>query len=724
MTHLSAELTGFIVWAGFGLLVLSGMVIGACLHHHWTKRKFARPQNQAPHNPQSGNVFFAMFAVVGMVGLVGASMMTIIKGPVASMQNVTKHTVAENHMIASTRLAIMSAAAIQPDNGDCDADGFVEPIPFRDAGALPHPIGGGLLPSNIGSALTDPWGSEYGYCVWDHGNQVLAMGCGGPSANRLAGAPNDTQLSIVVISAGKDKIFQTACNAYVDADSDNIPDTPLIVKAAGSDDIVLGHTYAEANTALAGLWSLKEGAPETAKIDKGIEVEGGGFFGGSLVLGGGLLLPDQTSSGACIEVNDQQLRRNTEETPPTLEICDWQGGAGDWQAISGGGGGSGGPSAAFRVHKGGADQPLEVASTWIKVTWPAEMFDTRNAFSDDRFEPTLPGTYLINLSVLCSVAGHTVNSCTTALRKNGAVYRQVYISGSDSNKVAEITEMIDMNGAGDYLDVWVQIVGTLPGRNVSGNIINTHFSGIAVNGGIGGDGSAATLEHVLALGNSANNQKITNLAAPTDDLDAANKLYVDMIVASMGSGSSTPNLSAVLATGNAADNRKITGLATPTVGTDATHKTYVDNALALKVSKAGDTMTGHLSVPVTPTVNAHASSKQYVDGKFGTLGNNKFCRSNGTQVICDQDMASGGGIVSGWPDIIRCNNGNGSILLLMISHISTIQNTTFYVNAYGGPNYIIFNNSTKSFHSTNISTGTDCQKSIAEFIASGQAKFL
>jgi hypothetical protein len=56
-------------------------------------------------NSQSGNVFFALFGAVALVGVVGASSMQIMKGPVRSMSEVTKRTVAENNMIASAKLA-------------------------------------------------------------------------------------------------------------------------------------------------------------------------------------------------------------------------------------------------------------------------------------------------------------------------------------------------------------------------------------------------------------------------------------------------------------------------------------------------------------------------------------------------------------------------------------------------------------------------------------------
>lgn len=46
-------------------------------------------------------------------------------------------------------------------------------------------------------------------------------------------------------------------------------------------------------------------------------------------------------------------------------------------------------------------------------------------------------------------------------------------------------------------------------------------------------------------------------------------------------------------------------------------KTYVDSQDALKVSKAGDTMSGPLTVVTPPTAPAHAASKAYVDAQAG-----------------------------------------------------------------------------------------------------------
>ena len=56
-------------------------------------------------------------------------------------------------------------------------------------------------------------------------------------------------------------------------------------------------------------------------------------------------------------------------------------------------------------------------------------------------------------------------------------------------------------------------------------------------------------------------------------------------------------------------SNKIINLGTPTAGTDAATKDYAD----LKVAKAGDTMTGLLTLSGNPTANNHAATKTYVD---------------------------------------------------------------------------------------------------------------
>ena len=110
-------------------------------------------------------------------------------------------------------------------------------------------------------------------------------------------------------------------------------------------------------------------------------------------------------------------------------------------------------------------------------------------------------------------------------------------------------------------------------------------------------------------------QEINNKAVKLDDPLYANKTYIDnadaLKVAKAGD-----TMSGALAMGT----NKITGLGNPTNAQDAATKTYVDTADALKVAKAGDTMSGNLAMGGfkvtglgTPSANADAATKAYVD---------------------------------------------------------------------------------------------------------------
>lgn len=212
---------------------------------------------------QSGNVFFTLFGAVGLVGVLGASTMTIMKGPVKSMAEVTKRTVAENNMIAAGRLAIV--AVKQQTNEDCDADDFVEPLPWDTGSAAP--AGGGNLPASVGASRLDPWGTTYGYCGWDHGTAIDNAGCGGASQRRLRGENASTKTVIAIISAGPNRVFETGCNDSSHATA------PYVARVVGSDDMVLEYTYAESEGMAGGLWNVKSGDLKTAEIDKNLEVK-------------------------------------------------------------------------------------------------------------------------------------------------------------------------------------------------------------------------------------------------------------------------------------------------------------------------------------------------------------------------------------------------------------------------------------------------------------------
>jgi hypothetical protein len=125
----------------------------------------------------------------------------------------------------------------------------------------------------------------------------------------------------------------------------------------------------------------------------------------------------------------------------------------------------------------------------------------------------------------------------------------------------------------------------------------------------------------------------TQLAATVSDFDTQVR-------------TSTLNQMAAPTTSLSVNSQKITSLATPTVNTDAATKAYVDTKVAdlvnsapgtldtlgeiataiqaggtvfdAMVLKAGSTMTGALTLSGAPTVDLHAATKLYVDGVAGS----------------------------------------------------------------------------------------------------------
>src|SRR3989338_787678 len=246
------------------------------------------------HHPdrgsESGNVFLAIFGAIALVGLLGAAVMTFMKGPLATSVRLTKMNTAENQMAIGSQVAVM-ATANQSNSGDCDSDGYVEPVEWRAATTEPYPTNGGLVPLSLGINKKDPWGTEYGYCVWNHGATTSGSGC---NANMLGRIASTAYPVVALISAGPDKAFTTTCRDFATADEDSngsladATDLPLVSKAAETDDdIISSFTYQEATGASGGLWNIKAGTPQTATIGKNIETTG------SASIGGGLLLPDK-----------------------------------------------------------------------------------------------------------------------------------------------------------------------------------------------------------------------------------------------------------------------------------------------------------------------------------------------------------------------------------------------------------------------------------------------
>lgn len=118
------------------------------------------------------------------------------------------------------------------------------------------------------------------------------------------------------------------------------------------------------------------------------------------------------------------------------------------------------------------------ASTWTKVAFATEAFDTNNCYdtTNYRFTPNVAGYYQINALARIRGTGATTNKIL-AIRKNGVVNRYLddypvsieYLSMFLSN-------LIYMNGTTDYLEIWAYTDGTNTSINYDANA-NSEFSG-------------------------------------------------------------------------------------------------------------------------------------------------------------------------------------------------------------------------------------------------------
>ncbi|MCI5059488.1 MAG: hypothetical protein MRY79_00285 [Alphaproteobacteria bacterium] len=455
---------------------------------------------------ESGNIFLTLFGAIGMVGVIGASTMTVMQGPVKTMSEVTKRTVAENNMIAAGKLALM--ASINQTNPNCDTDVQIEPLEMS-ATTITGFTGGSEIPATIGTTKEDSWGMPFGYCSWDHGTDVDAGGCAGD--NRRAGADVSDQYVLAIISAGPDGIFETTCNDYVDADTNNEPDVPLVNKTSGADDLVMGYTYEEATAMSGGLWNLAD--PDTAEIAKDISIKDSGgteqfafdSSGGNLAIGGTGDIPSVNTdfinnlNNASIDIvspvtTDDITSSGDVGAVNITASGNLQGGATTVSSLDAGSGAiqtTGTLNAGTTVLGGTTTSSLNAGSGAIQTT------GTLNAGTT-----TLGSTTVSSLdagSGAIQTTG-TLNAGTTTLGNTSA--GTLASSGLATLDSLAVTNTTSLNGPVNLGDAPADI--------------------LTVNGTL-------TFTSDLDMGSGTN--KIIDLGTPTDPNDATTKAYVDAAVA-------------------------------------------------------------------------------------------------------------------------------------------------------------------------------------------------
>jgi hypothetical protein len=534
---------------------------------------------------ESGNVFMMLFGAVGMVGVIGASTMTVMKGPVKTMSQVTQRTVAENNMIAAGKLALIAGK----DN-DCDSDDVAEPVEFVTAvGGI---TGGGTIPASIGVAKQDPWGNEYGYCVWDHGDGDAATpnagdgddddGTCGVDTNYLAGTDSGTEYVLAIVSSGPDRMFNTSCVDFV------APGTATIVKTPGSDDIILGYTMAEASSIAGGLWTDDAG---TATIAKNLSVK---------------------------DASDvEQFSFDT--AAKTLTLGDGTTGTGQFPSVR---------------------------TDFLSAYNNAAIGVTSNISSDS----------LISTSDNVDVGGDAFlgNAITDIVTIAGGttIGNGLGVTGATALQATTVSSLNAGSGAITTTGTLNAGTSTLGATGVSS--LNAGSGAITTTGTLGAGTSTlgATTVGSLDAGSGAI-QTTGTLDAGTSTLGATTVGSLDagsgaiQTTGTLNAGTTTlgaTTLSGELAMGS----NKITGLGAPTAAADATTKAYVDAQVAAGTGytetdpQVGDVSTaGKWCQTDGTSVECTFDLPGETDPQVGTLTNGRWCTTDGTSINCTENTPSG-----------------------------------------------------------------------------------
>ena len=170
---------------------------------------------------------------------------------------------------------------------------------------------------------------------------------------------------------------------------------------------------------------------------------------------------------------------------------------------------------------------------------------------------------------------------------------------------------------------------------------------------------------VKVQGSTMTGALILNTSSPTLPLQSSSKGYVDARVSSLSSTVDSKLAGEFLAKAGGTmsgiinmGSNKIQSLAAPVLATDAATKQYVDSTVgsgtagvasivyvnaqdALRVAKAGDTMTGALILNANPSAALGAATKQYVDTGVSaaqTAANAAQTTANAAQTIASSAL--------------------------------------------------------------------------------------
>ena len=129
-------------------------------------------------------------------------------------------------------------------------------------------------------------------------------------------------------------------------------------------------------------------------------------------------------------------------------------------------------------------------TTWTKVTFDVEEFDTNNNFASSRFTPTVAGYYQTQGAVTLAVNDRLMVTARVAIYKNGSFYKAVGTNGGGSNAQVNdceqcVSTVVYLNGSTDYIELYCYVAatgGTPAIVGSSGRPDQTYFNGILIRG--------------------------------------------------------------------------------------------------------------------------------------------------------------------------------------------------------------------------------------------------
>ena len=94
------------------------------------------------------------------------------------------------------------------------------------------------------------------------------------------------------------------------------------------------------------------------------------------------------------------------------------------------------------------------ASTWTKITFDTESFDTNSNFASSRFTPTVAGYY--NISCCIGLSSTAAQNCWVAIYKNGSVwqYGSLMTQAVSVGGLNNMAGLVYCNGSTDYIEIY------------------------------------------------------------------------------------------------------------------------------------------------------------------------------------------------------------------------------------------------------------------------------